>query len=180
MTPLSAIVSICWIPLPYFVSTFPSPPIPHPHPHHFAKKTCEQSLTSRPEQAPGSEFHPWEESDKNYCDFFGPSGCNKKVNPETYVHCGSFKMLVSNVAHQMKVKLLTLNNFSYLLRENLLKYDIFSLFSGSKQPELYYLRKIVNRIYQYRCLGNKNLIFFLIFLYLLRAPLDDVFKKMQI
>ena len=38
---------------------------------------------SRSEQAPGSEFHPGDESDKIDCCFLGPSWCNKKVNPET-------------------------------------------------------------------------------------------------
>ena len=38
---------------------------------------------SRSEQAPGSEFHPWDKSEKVDCDFLGPSWCNKKVNPET-------------------------------------------------------------------------------------------------
>ena len=59
---------------------------------------------SRSEQAPGSEFHPRDESEKNDFGFLGPSGSNKKVNPETYVPCGSYELLLSNVAHQMKEK----------------------------------------------------------------------------
>ena len=35
---------------------------------------------SRSEQAPGSEFHPRDESEKIDCGFLGPSWCNKKVN----------------------------------------------------------------------------------------------------
>ena len=41
---------------------------------------------------------------KNYCGFLRHSWCNKKVNPETYVPCGSYELLLSNVAHQMKEK----------------------------------------------------------------------------
>ena len=33
---------------------------------------------SRSEQAPGSGFHPREESEKNYCGFLGPYWCNKQ------------------------------------------------------------------------------------------------------
>ena len=59
---------------------------------------------SRSEQAPRSEFHPRDESEKKDCGFLGPSRCNKKVNPETYVQFGSYELLLSNVAHQMKEK----------------------------------------------------------------------------
>ena len=41
------------------------------------------SLKSRSEQAPGSEFHPYYKSVRVDSDFWGPSWCNKKVNPET-------------------------------------------------------------------------------------------------
>ena len=37
---------------------------------------------SRSEQAPGSGFHPRDESDKVDCEFLGPSWFNKKVDPE--------------------------------------------------------------------------------------------------
>ena len=47
------------------------------------------------------------------CGFLGPSWCNKKVNPETYVPCGSYELLLSNAAHQMKEKLKIQNNFSH-------------------------------------------------------------------
>ena len=67
---------------------------------------------SRSEQAPGSEFHPRDESEKNDCGFLGSSWCKKKVNPETYVPCGSYELLLSNVAHQMKEKLTIKNKFS--------------------------------------------------------------------
>ena len=69
--------------------------------------------TSRSEQAPGSEFHRRDESEQNYCGFFGPSWCNKKVNPVTYVPCGSYELSLSNVAYQMKEKLAIQNKFSH-------------------------------------------------------------------
>ena len=43
---------------------------------------------SRPEQAPGSEFYPRDESEKIDCGFLEPYWCNKKVNHETYVPFG--------------------------------------------------------------------------------------------
>ena len=67
----------------------------------FKKSVIEILSISRSEQTPGSEFHPRDKSEKNYCGFLGPSCCNKKVNPETYVPCGSYELLLSNVAHQM-------------------------------------------------------------------------------
>ena len=45
--------------------------------------------------------------------FLGPSLCNKKVNPETYVPCGLVELLSSNVAHQTKEKLTIQNKFSH-------------------------------------------------------------------
>ena len=36
---------------------------------------------SRSEQAPGSGFHPCDESDKIYYEFLGPSWCKKKATP---------------------------------------------------------------------------------------------------
>jgi hypothetical protein len=59
---------------------------------------------SRSEQAPGSEFHPRDKSENNDCGFLGPSWCCKKVIPQTYVPCGSYELLLSNVAHEMKEK----------------------------------------------------------------------------
>ena len=35
------------------------------------------------EQAPGSEFHPRDKSEKVDYDFLGPSCAKKKFNPET-------------------------------------------------------------------------------------------------
>ena len=70
---------------------------------HVCASVKSYALTiSRSEQAPGSKFHHRDESEKNDCGFLGPSWCNKKVNPETYVPCGSDELLLSNVAHQMK------------------------------------------------------------------------------
>ena len=60
---------------------------------------------SRSEQAPGRVFHPCDESEKNYWDFLEPFWNNIKVNPERWVLCGSYKSLVSYVAHQMKEKI---------------------------------------------------------------------------
>ena len=34
---------------------------------------------------------PCDKIDKIDCGFLGPSWCNKKVNPETYVSCGSYQ-----------------------------------------------------------------------------------------
>ena len=68
--------------------------------------------TSRSEQAPGGEFHPRDKSENNDCGFLGPFWCNKKVNPEAYVPCGSYELLLSNVTHQMKEKLTIQNKFS--------------------------------------------------------------------
>ena len=68
---------------------------------------------SRYEQAPGSEFHPLDEGEKIDCGFLGPSWCNKKVNPETYVSCGSYELLLNNIAHQMKEQLTIQNKFSH-------------------------------------------------------------------
>ena len=67
---------------------------------------------SRSVQEPGSEFQPRDESDKNYCGFLGPSWCNKKVNPQTYVPCGSNELLLNNIAHQKKENLTIQNKFS--------------------------------------------------------------------
>ena len=61
---------------------------------------------SRSEQVTRCEFHPYDKSDKINCFFFLPHWCNKKVNPETQVPCGSYELLLSNVAHQMKEKLM--------------------------------------------------------------------------
>ena len=63
---------------------------------------------SRSEHAPGSD-----KSEKNDCGFLGPSWCNKKVNLETYVPCGSYELWLSNVVHPMKEKLTIRNKFSH-------------------------------------------------------------------
>ena len=47
------------------------------------KPVTPKIFISRSEQAPGSEFHPCDKSEKNDCGFLGPSWCSKKVNPET-------------------------------------------------------------------------------------------------
>ena len=57
------------------------------------------------EQASGSEFPPpRDKSEKLDFGFLGLSWCNKKVNPETQVQCGSYELLLTNVVHQMKEK----------------------------------------------------------------------------
>ena len=65
-----------------------------------------------PEQAAGSEFHPSDESDKIDCCFLGPSWCNKKIDPERWVPCGSFEVLVSNESHKMREAVIVKNKFS--------------------------------------------------------------------
>ena len=50
---------------------------------------------------------------KNDRGFLGPSCCSKKVNPETYVQCGSYELLLSNVPHQINEKLMIQNKFSH-------------------------------------------------------------------
>ena len=45
------------------------------------------------------------------CAFLGPPWCYKKVNPEMYVSCGSYELLVSNVTYQMNEKLIVQKNF---------------------------------------------------------------------
>ena len=87
----------------------------------------------RSEQAPWREFHPCDKSDKLDCEFLGQSGA--KLNPKTKVPCGSYELLVSNIAHQMKDKLMIENKFSNFLSEISLKFEICSLFSGTEQPE---------------------------------------------
>ena len=93
------------------------------------------TFISRSEQAPGSEFHPRDKSEKNYGGFLGPSWCNKKVNPETYFPCRSYELLLTNVANQTKEKLTIQNDFSHFLSQISMKFEICSFFSGSKQPE---------------------------------------------
>ena len=64
-----------------------------------------QTYISWSEQAPGSLFHPCNESGIIDCDFLGPFWCNIKVDPERKVPCGLYKLLVGYVAHQMKEKI---------------------------------------------------------------------------
>ena len=61
-------------------------------------------------------FTPVTKVKKKYCDFQGPSWCNIKVDPERYFPCGSYKPLVSYVAHQMKHNKIRFENlfFSFL------------------------------------------------------------------
>ena len=61
---------------------------------------------SRSEQTPGNKLHTHEENYKIDCGFFLPSWCNKKVNPDRYVPCGS---LVGKVGHQVKEILMIQN-----------------------------------------------------------------------
>ena len=61
---------------------------------------------------------------KKDCGFLGPSWCNKKGNPETYVPCGSYQLLLSSVAHQMKEKLMIQNKFSNFKSQISLKFEI--------------------------------------------------------
>ena len=102
----------------------------------------------------------------------------KKVNPETYVQCGSYELLLSNVAHQMKEKLMIQNKFSQFLSQISLKFEICSFFSGSKQPEknsfernckLHFLPRVSCQLeFHSSCQLN-----------LLLAPPDDVLTKIS-
>ena len=47
--------------------------------------TAEHCTRSRSEQAPGSEFHPRDKSDKIDCGFFRPFWSNKKLDPKRYI-----------------------------------------------------------------------------------------------
>ena len=47
--------------------------------------------------------------DESCCGYMGPSWYNLKVDPEIYGSFGSYKLLVSNVAHQMNEKSIILN-----------------------------------------------------------------------
>ena len=85
---------------------------------------------------------------------FGTSGCNKKVNPESYIHV----VHMSNVAHQMKENITVQNNYSHFKSKIELKFEICSFFSGSKQPEKRVVREIENCIYYLGCLANYNFI----------------------
>ena len=57
---------------------------------------------SRSEQAPRSGFHPPDKSDNSVAGFLGPRWYNKKVDPGRYVSCGSYELVVSNIAPQIK------------------------------------------------------------------------------
>ena len=47
-----------------------------------SRRSASALCRSRSEQAPGSVFHPRDESGKIYCDFLGPFWCNIKVDPD--------------------------------------------------------------------------------------------------
>ena len=49
--------------------------------------------------------------------FFVHFWWNKKVDPEKKVQCGSYELLVSNLAHVMKEKVLIENLFSSFSRQ---------------------------------------------------------------
>ena len=108
----------------------------------------------------------------------GPSWCNEKVNPETYVPCGSYELLLSKVGHQMKEKLTIQNKFSHSSSQISLKFEICSFFSSSKQPEktifesngkLHFLPKVSCQLeFHFSCS-----------LSLLLAPPDDVLSKIS-
>ena len=66
--------------------------------------------------------NPRDESEKVDCYILGPYWCNKKVNPETYFPCGSYKLLVSNIAQKIKEKLLIQNKFNKNVSKILLKF----------------------------------------------------------
>ena len=51
-----------------------------------------------------SGFQPRENSDTIDCGILGRSWCNKNVDPEKKVSCGSYELFVRNEAHQMNEK----------------------------------------------------------------------------
>ena len=93
--------------------------------------------TSSSEQAPISGFYRFEKSERKNRGFLGPSSCDRKVDPERYVSCGLYELLLSKVAHQMSEKLSINPLFPFFF--NLLKinstFKICTLFSGSKPQE---------------------------------------------
>ena len=110
--------------------------------------------TSRSEQAPGSEFHPRDKSERIDCGFLGPSWYNKKVNLGTYVPCGSYELLLSNVAHQMKERLTIQNKFSHF-EVNFywnLKFVPFSVAPNHQKKTVW--KEIVNCISYLGCLAH--------------------------
>ena len=44
------------------------------------------------------------EGKKSVCGFLGPPGCFKNVDPERYVSCGSYELLVRILANQINTK----------------------------------------------------------------------------
>ena len=54
---------------------------------------------------------------KSGCGFWGPPWCDLKVDPEIYCACGSYYLLVSNVAYQMKQE--EQNNIQFIIPLNL-------------------------------------------------------------
>ena len=91
---------------------------------------------------------------KNGFGLFGPFWCNKKIYPETYVPCGSYELLLSNVAHQMKEKLTIQNKFSHFLSQISLKFEICSFSAAQNNQKKKVLREIVNCISYLGCLSN--------------------------
>ena len=61
-------------------------------------------LISKSEKPPESVFHPLFWCGKSVCGSLGHPLCNLKVDPERYGPCGSYPLLVNNVAHHMNRK----------------------------------------------------------------------------
>ena len=63
-------------------------------------KSLNQGLSKHQEV----RFTPVTKVKKGYCGFLEPPWCNKKIDPERYVSCGSYELLVSNGAQQKNEK----------------------------------------------------------------------------
>ena len=83
-----------------------------------------------------------------------------------------YELLLSNAARQINEKFVILNQFSFCFSEILLKFEIGSLFSSSKQQEQNTLREIINGISYHMCLANETFILILV-LPFLALPKDD-------
>ena len=87
--------------------------------------------------------------------FWDLLGAIKKINPETYVLYGSYELLLSNVAHQMKEKLTIQNKFFPFLKSNFTEIWNLFLFQWLKTTrKKQVLRVIVNCISYLGCLAN--------------------------
>ena len=69
--------------------------------------------------------------------------CNKKVDPERYVSCGSYELLVSNVAHQMNLKLMIEKCISSYFSEISLQFATKIKIKCASKKKIYFQEKNV-------------------------------------